>query len=124
MSLSNIYREQSQKRKATEKSRTAPRFDPSAINSLKSVSQTGGQKVKLINISDRGALIETRDRLSPGSTIRLRLTIEKSFCFIKGRIIRSSLSPTDGRVFRSAISFHQDLKILPVDADTPPEYDL
>jgi hypothetical protein len=123
MSLSNIHREQSQKRKTTEKSRTAPRFDPSEINSLKGISRTGGQTVKLINISGGGALIETRDRLTPGSTIRLRLTTEKSLCFIKGRIIRSSLSPKGGRVFRSAISFYQDFKILPEGFDTPSEYD-
>lgn len=117
MSLTNIQREQNLKRKKAAKSRGAARYDASSMLALKSISQVGGDKVKLINISRRGALIESRKRLSPGSTISLRLIIGESVYFIKGRIVRSINSPTAGRVFRSGITFHEDFSALPAHDD-------
>ncbi len=121
MSLANLQMEHSLRRKKTDSSRNAPRFDAPAMLALKCISLAEGHKVKLINISRRGALIESRDRMSPGSTISLRLTTEKTVYFIKGRIVRSSSSPMSGRVFRSGIAFHEDFTILPEGADERPE---
>lgn len=97
--------------------RTALRFDASAAPTLKSANRIGGPAVKLINISRRGALVESRERISLGSSIALRLTTEKDVFFIKGRIIRSRTFPKIGRVFQSAIAFKEDLAILPANAD-------
>jgi hypothetical protein len=84
---------------------------------LKSVGQFGGNQVKLINISRRGALIESRERLSPKTSISLRLTTKKSVYIVKGRIVRSSPSPLNKREFQSAIAFHEDFKIMPPGID-------
>ncbi len=100
-----------------EKRRKAPRFDASAIHTLKSISRIGGPTVKLINISRRGALVEGRERISPGSSIALRLTTEKDVFFVKGRIIRSRTLPKIGRVFQSAIVFKEDFALLPASTD-------
>ena len=93
--------------------RTTPRFDASAMPALKCISRVGGGKVKLINISRGGALIESRERISLGSSIAVRLTIDSGVHFIKGRIIRSRGFLKGGRVFQSAITFREDFKILP-----------
>jgi hypothetical protein len=98
--------------------RAAPRFDASAIPALKSISRIGGPTVKIINISRRGALLESRERLAPGSSIALRLTTEKDVYFIKGRITRSQTYPRIGRAFQSAVAFREDFNILPASIDT------
>ncbi len=117
MSLTNIQREWNLKRKKTTQTRTAPRFDASSLVALKSVSQAGGLKVKLINISRRGALIESRNRLSPGSSVSLQLTSEKAVYFIKGQVVRSKASLRNNRMFQSGITFHKDFTILPAGTD-------
>ena len=120
MGLTNIQRERDQKRKKTAKSRTAPRFDASSMPVLKSISQAGGLKVELINISRRGALIEGRNRLSPGSTVSLQLTSEKAVYYIKGRVVRSKASLKNSRLFQSGITFNKDFTILPAGTDKDP----
>lgn len=117
MSLTNIQMEQSLRRNKRAKTRTAPRFDGSTMLALKSISRVEGHKVKVINISRRGALVESRDRLSPGSTISLRLTTDKTVYFIKGRVVRSRKSPTSGRMYQSGISFYKDFEFLPAGDD-------
>ena len=105
--------EQSVKGPQIEDRRKAPRFDASAIPTLKYISRIGGYIVKLINISRSGALIESRERISKGSSLSLRLTTENAVYFIKGRIVRYSTSPMKGRVFQSGIAFDKELTILP-----------
>ncbi len=93
--------------------RKAPRFNAAAIPGLKYASRIGGQTVKLINISRGGALIESRERISTGAGIALRLTTEKDTHFIKGRILRCRTIPMRGRLYQSAIAFREDLTIVP-----------
>jgi len=121
MGLTNIQREKNLKREKTAKSRNTPRFDASAMPSLKCISQVRGDKVKLINISRRGALIEGHNRLSAGSTISLRLTTEKSVYFVKGQVVRSRANPIRPRIFQSGIAFHEDFEILPSGSEKNPE---
>jgi hypothetical protein len=106
--------EHSLKHQKTANRRTHPRFDSSAVPALKHISRVGGYKVKLINISRGGALIESRERIPIGSSISLRLTSENTVNFIKGRIVRSSTSPRKGRAFQSGIAFNEDFTGLPV----------
>jgi len=100
--------------------RKSPRFDASAIPNLKIISQVGRDKIKLINISRRGALIEGCERMSPGSNIALHLFIAKSVYPLRGRITRCDLSPADNPVpqYRSAIEFDEDFKLLPASTDS------
>jgi hypothetical protein len=97
--------------------RRVSRFDAAAIPGFKYASRIGGQTVKLINISRGGALIESRERISAGTSIALRLNIEKDTHFIRGRILRSRTIPTRGRLYQSAIAFREDLTIIPASMD-------
>ena len=94
----------------------AARLDASAIRTLKSVSQVGGPEIKLINISRRGALIESPERKSLRSRISLRLATEEEAYLLKGRIIRCSTCPMNPEVlkYRYAIIFDKDFSILPL----------
>ena len=103
--------------KKTEDRRTAPRFDPSVIPAFRYISRIGGSTIKLVNISRGGALVESRERISVGAGIALRLTTDEDVHFIKGRIVRSRTSPRMGRVFQSAIAFREDLTIIPASTD-------
>ena len=58
--------------------RRAPRFDASAIPSLKSARQIGGPEIKLIDISRGGALIEIQERLLPGTNFALQLVTDRN----------------------------------------------
>lgn len=94
--------------------RAAPRFDASAIPGFKSIIQVGGPKVKLINISRRGLLIEGREFMSPGSSISLQLFTAEAVYPIKGRITRCRSTSMDdkGLQYQSAIFLDEDLTIL------------
>ncbi len=101
----------------TKERRRAPRFDATAIPGFKYVSRLGGPTVQLINISRGGALIESRERISPGASVALRLTTENDAYFIKGRIVRSRAFPMRGRLYQSAIAFKEDFTIVPASTD-------
>lgn len=122
MSRSNLQTEHSLSRQKDAKSRKAPRFDASVLLNFKSISRVGGIKVKLINISRRGALIESRERMSPRSHIFLRVTTDKAVYLIKGRVVRCSIPSMKGRVFQSAIAFNEDFTILPAGLDDDSEF--
>jgi hypothetical protein len=94
--------------------RRAPRFDASAIPSLKSAHQIGGPEIKLINISRGGALIEVQERLSPGTSFALQLVTAETVHLLHGRIIRCYVYAI-GKVvqYRCAIAFDEDFTILP-----------
>ena len=93
--------------------RAVPRFDASVIPTLKSINRVGGPKVELINISRRGALIESREHMSSGSSISLRFVTTETAYVIKGRITRCSTSLTKKKSFQSAIAFDKDFTFLP-----------
>lgn len=99
--------------------RTAPRFDASAIPVFKSISQVGGPEVGLINISRHGALIESRERISPGSSISLRVVTAEAVHIIQGKMVHYSTSSMNNKVIRYqfAIAFDEDFTILPEGAD-------
>jgi hypothetical protein len=111
--LGNPVNKQRLKHQSIKDRRKAPRFDASVIPTLKNIRQVGGPEVELINISRVGALIESHDRMSPGSDISLQLVIGEDVFLLKGRIIRCSISSTNDAVFQSAIAFDEDFKLLP-----------
>ncbi|MEJ2247182.1 MAG: PilZ domain-containing protein [Acidobacteriota bacterium] len=98
--------------------RKAPRFDASAIPSLKSVHIAGGPGMKLINISRRGALIETQKQMSLGSRVSLRIVTEEAVYPIKGRILRCNVHSIDKVLaYLCAITFDEDFTNLPLDQE-------
>ena len=95
--------------------RKAPRFDASAIPALRSVHLDGGPKIKLINISRVGALIEVQERMLPGSRVTLKFVTAEMVHFIKGRIVRCNVDTIDrGFACQCAIAFDKDFTILPL----------
>ena len=94
--------------------RKAPRFDSSAIPSLRSVHLDEGPEIKLINISRVGALIEVQERMLPGSRVTLKFVTTEMVHSIKGRIVRCTVDSID-KVFacQCAIAFDKDFTILP-----------
>jgi hypothetical protein len=119
MSHATLEMEQRLKGQQSEKCRRAPRFDASAIHTLKRVNRVGGPEVRLINISRGGALIESPEHMSPGSSISLQLVTAETVHVIKGRITRCSNTSTNDRPFQSAIAFDEDFKILPESTSLP-----
>ncbi len=112
MSQSNLQMEQSLQRQKVGNRRTALRFDASAIPAFKSISQVGGPAVKLINISRRGALIEGREYMSPGSRIALQIITEEAANTVKGRIIRCWPESTKGQAsYKLVIAFDEDFTL-------------
>ncbi len=111
-------------RRKTE-NRKAPRFGASAIPSLQSVSQVVGPEVKLINISRAGALIESQEPLSKGSSICLKLVTAKNVYLLKGRILRYNVSSVKGNMlqYQSAIVFDEDFTILPSNTEVEEIYE-
>jgi len=94
--------------------RQAPRFDASAIPSLRSVYLDGGPRVKLINISRVGALIEIQERMLPGSRVTLKFVTAEMIHFVEGRIVRCSVDSIDKVCScQCAIAFDKDFTILP-----------
>ena len=94
--------------------RRAPRFDASAIPSLRSVHIGKGPGIKLINISRVGALIETHERMSIGSSVSLRFVTAEIVHSIEGRIVRINGDPIDRvSACQCAIAFDKDFTILP-----------
>ena len=93
--------------------RKTPRFEASSIPSLKSVHIGEGPEIKLINISTGGALIETQERMSPGSIVSLRVVTTEAVHLLGGRILRCDTSTIGkGSVFQCAITFNEDFTIL------------
>jgi hypothetical protein len=94
--------------------RRAPRFDASAIPSLRSVHLGEGPGIKLINISRVGALIETHERMSLGSSVSLKFVTTEIVHSIKGRIVRCNADSIDKvSACQCAIAFDKDFTILP-----------
>jgi hypothetical protein len=113
MSHTTLQMEHRLKGQQFGKCKPAPRFNASALPTLKGINRVGGPEVKLINISRSGALIESPEHMSPGSDISLRLVTAEAVYSIKGRITRCSTSSTNDRLFQSGIAFDEDFTMLP-----------
>ena len=119
MNHTTLLVEQFLKRQNIGNHRTAPRFDASAIPAFKSIHQVGGPEVKLINISRRGALIESRERILPGPSTSLRIVTAEAVYIIKGRVVHYSIHSRNHKEvhYHSAIVFDEDFTILPSGPD-------
>ena len=120
MSHTGFTAERSLEHTSIKDRREAPRFDASAIMGFKSINPVGEPKVKLINISRFGVLIEGRNFLSPGSTISLQLITAEAVYLIKGRISRCRTSSLDNKGFKyqSAVFLDEEFMLLPANTGT------
>src|SRR5262245_5943558 len=69
-----------------------------------------GQAVRLIDVSQRGALLETDDRLCPGRNVSLRFVARDKEFTLSGYVVRSWVSGLSHTklVYRTALSFAED----------------
>jgi hypothetical protein len=99
--------------------RKTSRYDASAIPSLRNVHLGEGPEINLINISVGGALIETQERMLPGSAVSLKFVTTEKVYFIEGRIIRCNVVSIDKVIsYQCAVVFNEDLTILPPSKET------
>ena len=112
-----LFKRRSLKRPIVGENRAAPRFDASDLPNLRIICDGDRPEAKLINISRRGALIESRERMLPGTSIYLQLAIDDNTHFIRGRIIGHRDSSMNGRVFKIAIAFDEEFTKLPSSSD-------
>ena len=108
-----LFKWRSPKRPIVGENRAAPRFDASDIPNLRIINEGDEPEAKLINISRRGALIESRERMLPGTCIYLQLAVDENIHFVRGRIIGHRNSSTNGGVFKTAIAFDEEFTSLP-----------
>src|SRR5262245_25674763 len=85
------------------------RHPASAIPQL-SVRLPRAPEVVLIDVSRRGALIETNTRLRPGLKVDIRFVTEDTQITLSGCVVRSSVSDVSNTQlkYRSALSFGED----------------
>ncbi len=100
--------------KSVKERREAVRFDIFfAMPTLKDINQADGLEVYMINMSRRGALIDSPVQMAPDSNIILRVITEETTYTIKGRITRCRVSSSSDKIFLSGIEFDQDFAPLP-----------
>ena len=69
--------------------RSMKRIPPESTPSLKSARLMAGPEVRLINISKRGALLESDTRMTPGANICIRLVAADEVILLHGSVLRS-----------------------------------
>lgn len=102
---------------ATERRRAA-RHSHRALRWLTAARLWPGRRVRVVNWSSVGMLIEAGVRFAPGRTVTLQLLAERGHLLIRGEIVRAevaAIGPTGIR-YRAAIAFER-----PVDLSRPHE---
>jgi hypothetical protein len=83
-----------------------------------------GSDVKVVDISNRGVLLESASKISPGSTLDLRLLGEDTNLFVPARMVRAEVASVDtlGVKYRIGAAFSRELDLAGLEpaADSPP----
>jgi hypothetical protein len=93
--------------------RRSPRLPVEAIR-WTAVRMRPGREANLINLCERGALVEGPARLHPGAAVVLHLVGPSPSGSIKGTIVRCHVSSICGRTgirYRGAISFDAAIEV-------------
>ena len=93
--------------------RQSPRLPVEAIR-WTAVRMRPGREANLINLCERGALVEGPARLHPGAAVVLHLVGPSPSSSIKGTIVRCHVSSICGRTgirYRGAISFDAAIEV-------------
>jgi hypothetical protein len=94
-----------------------PRINISEIPSIKGISLNSGARIKIVNMSRGGALLQTRRHIARGTKINLILSMAEGTVQLAGLVLRSSISFLK-RIpqYHAAVAFDHHLKIF----DEPP----
>lgn len=91
--------------------RGAPRFEAFEEHRIVSASVRPGHRVRVIDASSRGALVETSHRLLPGTVVELQVETGTDRVSVRGHVLRCAvvrLRPT-WVCYRGAIAFDRHL---------------
>ena len=92
--------------------RHAPRRVPDAGEPLAAVRVRGGRALAVVDVSDRGVLVDGHTRLLPGTHVDVHVVTTAGRVLVRTRIVRAvvrALRP-DGIQYRSALAFEQPLE--------------
>ena len=101
---------------AAAERRRAPRQPRRALRWLAAARLWPGRRVRIINWSAVGVLMEAGVRFAPGRTVTLQLLAERGHLLVRGEIVRAAVSAIgpEGLRYRAAVAFDQ-----PVDFSRP-----
>jgi PilZ domain len=90
--------------------RVAPRFDPASEGRVVRSRLRAGHEARILDISSRGALIESDRRLAPGARLVLQISMSGAHFELEGRVIRAEVSAlvAAGVRYRGAIQFDRE----------------
>jgi hypothetical protein len=110
--------------------RAMHRFPPPAAVNLTATMRPGCQ-IALIDVTDRGALVEAPRPLRPGATIQLLVTADDVRHAITAKVLRCAvavLDPAGGVTYRGGLAFDAPVRWAwgppKDDYDGPPEHAL
>ena len=92
--------------------RESHRFAPPAAVNLH-VTMRPGCHVVLVDVTDRGALIEAPRPLRPGATIQLTVTADAARYALTARVLRCTvavLEPAGGVTYRGGLAFESPVR--------------
>ena len=70
---------------------------------------TPGKRIRIVNASASGALVESMHRLMPGADVDVHLESRHGHAHLRGRLVRCYIARLDSRCvcYRAAIAFEQ-----------------
>jgi len=90
-----------------------PRFNISEIPSIKDSSLNSGARIKIVNMSRGGALLQTRKHIARGTEINLILSTAEGTVPLTGLVLRSNISSLKGiPQYHAAVAFDHLLEIF------------
>jgi hypothetical protein len=95
--------------------RRFPRKKPDECPWLIEARLRSGTEVRVIDISNGGALLEAGSQILPGARVELFLVAADQRWLVKGRIVRchvSAIAPECGVRYRAALAFNDPVSIL------------
>lgn len=108
--------------------RLHPRIPAVLLPSL-SARVVGGPSVRLLDVSRRGARLETSMHLRPGRSVSIRFVVSDATVTLTGAVVRSSVAvvETEDVKYHTALSFAEDFDLceqmltepLPTDQSRP-----
>jgi hypothetical protein len=77
-----------------------------------------GPEVRLLDVSRRGAKVETDLHLRPGTSVSIRFVAADTSFTLTGAVVRSSVAVLDekGLKYHTALSFSSDVDVCPASA--------
>ena len=94
--------------------RRAPRLSSEDISALKSTRLLAGPEVRLMNLSKRGALLQSDTRIAPGAKVCVRMIAGDTVILLRGFVLRSRVSQLKGATltYEWAIAFDEECSLF------------